>query len=736
MKKTKLWIFESVCLISAVSALAALVGNYEKVLPAMSQMGESIGASIFYNKSETKERLNTMIADLPDAGEIDVWDETAAESVYDQLVEIYSLSEEYGITLTSEQDTKIKNIIGTYDPAEDVNAGQIAETGGILYSGTYVLNNDILLKEQDLYIPDGAEVVIDLNGYQLTGTGSGSVITVENGGSLTIIDSTFYPVFRGGSVSGGTGTLLEQEDIRFYAGGGVLVNGNFKLQSGNIKNCTANSGGGVYIGEGGNFQMSGGSIDGCYVSGDKSVYGGGVQVSGSGSFLMSGGHIINCSVKRDTNAVEESFGGGGISVYNGDFVMEGGMIDGCSSDYHGGGIYISEQVDSMSLAGGTVQNCSAAVHGGGLYILNNENVSMTGGIITDCSAAGGGAVCIQGENGAFDFQGGELVGMQYLETTEEFISAEYGGGIYVLGGSLNISGGTVRNFTVSDSGGGIYSGSGGKITMSGGTVTNCKAENNGGGIYFNGTDAILNGGSISECEAETNGGGIYALSGRVTIGDNALIEGCDAGGDMIPSEETGELVIWDGGGGIFAAPDAVMYFEGGKITGCESRAFGGGVFSYGTFFCSGGEIELCSALGGGGIMIAGDSVFSISGGSVKKCHAVSGNGGGVSFSDGTLTIQGDPVISENTNGKDGVIVNDNLYLPEERQIGFEGNLTEGACIGISISPVAFVTREVPFTTAGYIDDPDIIKYFAADQENTVIELDSSNLYLNITLKQD
>lgn len=736
MKKNIRVALESVCLIAAVSAVAVVVGNHEKVIPAMTQVGSKLSAAIFSDKNEAKEKISEMIENFPDTAEIDVTDESAAEALYNQIVEIYGLSEEFRITLTAEQETKIKNLIAFYDPADEENTQQIPETGGVLSAGTYVLQSDLSLKEQDLCIPADAEVVIDLNGHRLTGTGEGSVITVENGGTLTLKDSTFYPVFRGGSVDGGTGTLIDQDGMQFSAGGGILVNGTLHLRGGSIKNCTANSGGGVYIGDGGVFLMSGGKIDSCTVSGDQNVYGGGVQVSGSGSFQMDGGYIVGCSVKRDTNAAEESFGGGGVSVYNGDFTMNGGLISECSSEYHGGGIYISEYGAAAVLAGGSVKNCTAAVHGGGLYILNNENVSMTGGAIADCSAAGGGAVCIQGTNGRFDFQNGELIGLEDTESTEEFINAEYGGGIYVLGGSLNISGGKIRDFMASDSGGGIYSGIGGRITVQDGTLTGCKAGNNGGGIYFNGAEAVMTGGSISGCEADTNGGGIYILSGQFTIEGSAVIEGCAAGGDMILSEETDEMVIWDGGGGIFAAPEAVVYLEGGKITECSSSAFGGGIFSYGTVSYADGEIRMCSALGGGGIMIAGDSSLSISGGTVQKCHAVSGNGGGISFSDGTLTIQGNPVISENTNGKDGTIVNDNLYLPEEKQIALDGTMTEGAYIGISISPEAFIVREIPFTTKGYRMEPDIVKYFAADQENMVIELDASNQCLNIVLKQE
>ena len=135
-------------------------------------------------------------------------------------------------------------------------------------------------------------------------------------------------------------------------------------------------------------------------------------------------------------------------------------------------------------------------------------------------------------------------------------------------------------------------------------------------------------------------------------------------------------------------------------------------------------------------MIAGESKFSLSGGTIQKCHAASGNGGGISFSDGTLTIQGAPVIAGNTKEKDGIVETDNLYLPEGRQFTLAGTMSEGASVGISISPAAFVTWDVPITTKGYINDSDIVKYFIADQDNTVIELDAANQCLNIVLQPE
>ena len=733
MKKNKRILLESLCLIAVIAAIAAVVGHQEDLLPVLTQVGDNQNTALFSNPNEAKEKLHTIMEGLPAVEEIDVTDETAAKSAYDQIVAIYTFAEEQHIPLTKEQETTIKGIIKTFEQTDETTAQSIPETGGVLSAGTYLLQNDLSLKEQDLYIPSNTEVVIDLRGHRLTGTGEGSVITVEKGGTLILKDSTFYPVFRGGSITGGTGTDMDQDGMQFQAGGGVLVKGTLQLQGGSIQNCTANSGGGVYICDGGDFLMSGGNIEHCVVSGDQNVYGGGVQVSGGGSFWMSGGAILHCAVKRDSAATEVSFGGGGIGIYSGRFTMDGGLVSGCSSDYHGGGIYVSDQTISTVVSGGTVEHCSAAVHGGGIYILNNEAVTMTGGTIADCQAEGGGAVCIQGANGTFDFQDGELIGSSDTDSSEHFYNAQFGGGIYVLGGNLHFSGGSIRNFSASDSGGGLYLGSGGTMTISNGVVTACTAERNGGGIYFNGVEATMSGGTISDCEAKTNGGGLYGLSGSFTIKDDSAIQGCTATGDQVLSEETGQMALWDGGGGIFTSSDAVVSMEGGRISGCQSEAFGGGIFSYGTFFYSGGMIEQCTASGGGGMLIAGESQCFISGGSIQKCHATNSNGGGISFSDGTLAIQGNPVVSENTNGKEGVVVEDNLYLPEGQKIDLAGTMTEGAHIGISLSPAAFLTREVPITTKGDGNYENILTYFVADKENTEIELDSTNQCLNLTL---
>ena len=129
------------------------------------------------------------------------------------------------------------------------------------------------------------KVTLNLNGYVLKMTGSGSVIILDNKsgitGDLTLIDSnpTAEHKFKvngaepwvlddsgtetvyGGIITGGTGSRI------FFSngveGGGVIIgSGALTMNGGNIVGCIANEGGGLFLSDG-SFTMNAGSIVGC-----------------------------------------------------------------------------------------------------------------------------------------------------------------------------------------------------------------------------------------------------------------------------------------------------------------------------------------------------------------------------------------------------------------------------------------------------------------------------------------
>src|SRR5699024_6940579 len=144
MKRKTVMILEAVCLIAGVSTAAVLVGNYEEVMPVLASISEDLSTKMFTDRKGAEKELLEMIKNLPAAENVDTADETDAESVYYQITDIYELSEKNGITLSEAQEKKIKTVIDTYYPAEEIaNMQPIPESGGVLSSGSYALKSNL-----------------------------------------------------------------------------------------------------------------------------------------------------------------------------------------------------------------------------------------------------------------------------------------------------------------------------------------------------------------------------------------------------------------------------------------------------------------------------------------------------------------------------------------------------------------------------------------------------------------
>ncbi len=208
-------------------------------------------------------------------------------------------------------------------------------------------------------------ITLDLNGYMLKQTGSGSVISINDGANFILTD-----------LSGATAThnyyVAEDGLWTFYDGdlpaeaagaetgvvtGGVITGGNA-------------SDGGVYI-DGGTFTMTGGTV-----AGNMATNGGGVYLN-TGTFNMTGGAISG----------NVATSGGGVFVFGGTFTMEGGTISGNTAVYNnnggnGGGVLvdgIESATGLFTMSGGTVSDNDATYYGSGLYLYTNGNAEIGGG---------------------------------------------------------------------------------------------------------------------------------------------------------------------------------------------------------------------------------------------------------------------------------------------------------------------------------------------------------------------
>ena len=179
------------------------------------------------------------------------------------------------------------------------------------------------------------KVTLDLNGYVLKLIGSGSVIRVENGAILTLVDSKPNAVHKfdksnalwkladettaeeniievkGGTITGGTGT----GEAGNTCGGGIYVRkgGTLLMRGGNIVGCTAREGGGVHVEAGGRFEMSAGTITGCTAGQEEGKTANGVFIAAGGRFTQSPGAQITGEVIGAYTVTFQSEGGSEVA---------------------------------------------------------------------------------------------------------------------------------------------------------------------------------------------------------------------------------------------------------------------------------------------------------------------------------------------------------------------------------------------------------------------------------------
>lgn len=295
----------------------------------------------------------------------------------------YNIQKESTLLLT----TKIKGTPAGEKLTEENMSGStigapVTISEKTLNSGTYYLCNNVNLTHP---LVIRGNVTLDLNGFVLKITGSGSVIKIESG-SLTLVDSHPAAIHKFVKEATGLWTLNENAGTEIVKGG-VITGGigrehSFSSVYGSI---SENGGGGVFINQDASFVMEGGNIVGCSAVGEHNTAGG-VLVARSASFVMKAGKIAGCTAAR----------GGGVYVADrdgdyalGSFTMNGGTIEWCvaygSAAYDdGGGV---NNLGSFTMNGGTIRNCTAAYgYGGGISSL--RNITICGdAFVRDCTAS-------------------------------------------------------------------------------------------------------------------------------------------------------------------------------------------------------------------------------------------------------------------------------------------------------------------------------------------------------------
>ena len=533
------------------------------------------------------------------------------------------------------------------------------------------------------------KVTLDLNGYVLKMTGSGSVIILDNKsgitGDLTLIDSnpTAEHKFK---VNGAEPWVLDDSGTETVYGGII----------------TGGTGSRIFFSNG--------------------VGGGGVII-GSGALTMNGGNIVGCIANR----------GGGLFLSDGSFTMNAGSIVGCSTPnrlttgeaFHGG-IYAfgpmanGDTTGVITLTGGLIKN--------------NGRYAINAAYMTTIYANGGevyGEVhlnqackitCLAEDNGITAFKGKTVIGGASGVNASHVDWGLFYGGLYIYGNTT----GVIVTYKDGDS---EYA----KQVLPSGTLATRPDDPTKPGHIFDGwytsdgaqcdyttavtenvtvtarwtlkTQSVSSEQELNDALADISVGKILltadidissslTVNRKVTLDLNGYVlryADTTANGSVFKIVSGGDLTVIDSrpdaehrfnSDNILWAPDEQNGKEivmGGVITGGTGTpcyvngssyfvACGGGVYLEGDarFTMDGGNIVGCIANTGGGVHISENGSFTMNGGSIMGCSSwdlsVPGGTpyfGGVYLDSGTFTMTGG-VIKD--CAKYSVVLNENATM--------------------------------------------------------------------------
>lgn len=440
------------------------------------------------------------------------------------------------------------------------------------------------------------DTTIDLNGHTLTISKSGQCFEVQDGATLTIIDSAAPQetvTDSGGTVYGNKATL-ENDALTYYitkstpSGTGTTetLEQHTVTLTGAIR-CDENSDQAIKV-NGGTLDIQGGAL--------RNSSGKRIVLMESGTLTMEGGYIVGGGSQGNP--------GGGIYVTNGTLNISGGVVA-ANRGNSGGGIYVNSgelNISGGAVAGNEVIN-GHSDNGGGIYV-NSGTLNLSGGYVTNNYKECGCNDCRNDVN-----------------------NTHGGGGIALANSSvMNMTGGYVTGNYSGLAGGGIYAGFFGhnvRFTMSGGTIAgNCAELGEGGGLRIaGGTNGVIQAtnkvyitNNITNSNNDWGGGGIFVQEkGNLSI-MNALITGNTAGGfgggvGACPTGET--LIVNKDGAAIYGneASGTNMSGGGNNKTYDSTLAQTSEVFTrngYADYFCvrardgANGPISLVTGLMAGG----------------------------------------------------------------------------------------------------------------------------------------
>jgi len=449
-------------------------------------------------------------------------------------------------------------------------------------------------------------------GVSVTGMPGNAVSTFQiNSGAHAVIEDNHAPEEGGGvfvfnhpnaifnMYSGTIGSVNPQHSNSALRGGGVWVGegADFVMSGGQIvgHNYSArgaaapiHAGGGVWVCSPGTlFTMSGGIIGGLTdAHGNSAIVGGGVHVSDSAAFAMSD----TAQVVRNKAVTVNDGIGGGIHVTGGAaFNMSGAAAvlyntaENIDFDGGTGGIFVSDTGSQFTMDGGVVAyNYSYST--GGIQVSNSALFTMNNGYVRDNIAriAGAGIRVGQppggGPGGNFVMHNGYIIDNVLIGSGTAPSEGGLGVGVRIeINASFTMHNGNIlRNNFISEAG--IPASYGGGVFVNGGTFTMHDGRiaynqiGMGSGVTVNQGLFTMLGGIIEENQADI-GGGVFVAGGANSIVNmrGGQIRNNRHRPDHLPGLLPNRTILYGGGvfmsGTGFGAPAGGIFNMSGGIIG-------------------------------------------------------------------------------------------------------------------------------------------------------------------------
>ena len=462
---------------------------------------------------------------------------------------------------------------------------------------------------------------------------AGEIVVADAVVHLTLTDVTIIDnAATGDEATDGGGGLHN-------AGGSVTITDG--QISGNDAPGAAGSGGGV-------FNAGQLTATGTVIAGNTAVRaGGGIEAVGGSTTTLTG-----VTLGSDGDGTDDD--------------TEGNVATGVGAPGNGGGIHLGGDAVARFNAG-TVRG-NTAVEGGGIWLSGSATVTTgfigftpVGTMIIGNEATG--AESDQGGGGIYNVGGTLTVNGGSISGNVASGAAGSGGGVFVGGGMTRIAGATIDGNTANRAGGGVETREGSDVNLSAVTLTNNVAgpegsasPGNGGGLHVTGDgDVGIAGGLIAGNFAAAEGGGLWNGAGTMTIGGTTIRDNTASGDDAD-----------QGGGGIYNLSGTVnlstVVLSGNVADGAAGS--GGGILNEGILTATDTRFFGNSAVrAGGGIETTGGTDVTLTRvtigtdgngtdddieGNVATGEGAPGNGGGLHIGgDGMVTIADSSIRGNN-----------------------------------------------------------------------------------------